>query len=161
MANTRKTLERVPDEEGSPGSHTRKIDANGEPCGTWNLQLGHSDDYARFVRLAPAPASEDSELSQPKMCWRNLMRTSPATPQRDCRASAPTYSSLDAMSNGNTILTMRKSQCCAASVMSHMIHHRGTTRRVPAIERHTCAVNLRSSSGREPFRIINLRTAGT
>jgi len=97
---------------------TREIDAMGNLAVTWRIcPVGalltiSSDSFD----LAPAAASEDSELSSTKDVLEKFDKNVAATRSAIAGLADPDlFKSWTLMSNGNTILTMPKSQCCAAS----------------------------------------------
>src|SRR5882672_7214080 len=94
MANTRKTLERVPDEKFAWKPHEKSMPM-GNLAGhlanlpSWGTLTISSDSFD----LAPGGRPvKTTELSSTKMCWRSLMRTSLQLAARLPAPATPTYS---------------------------------------------------------------------
>jgi uncharacterized damage-inducible protein DinB len=127
MANTRKTLERVPDEKFAWKPHERSM-AMGNLAGhlanlpSWGTLTISSDSFD----LAPGGQPvRTPELSSTKDVLEKFDENVAATHRAIAGASDPDlFKSWTLMSNGNTILTMPKVAVLRSFVMSHMIHHR-------------------------------------
>lgn len=127
MANTRKTLERVPDEKFAWKPHEKSMPmgnlaghlANLPSWGTLTIS-SDSFDLAPGGRPVKTP-----ELSSTKDVLEKFDENVAATRSAIVGASDPDlFKSWTLMSNGNTILTMPKVAVLRSFVMSHMIHHR-------------------------------------
>lgn len=127
MANTRKTLERVPDERFAWKPHEKSF-----PMG--NL-AGHLANLPSWGNLAISSDSFDMapggqplktpELSSTKDVLEKFEENVAATRSAIVGASdADLFKPWTLMSNGNTILTMPKIAVLRYFVMNHMIHHR-------------------------------------
>lgn len=127
MANTRKTLERVPDEKFAWKPHEKSM-AMGNLAGhlanlpSWGTLTISSDSFD----LAPGGRPvKTPELSSTKDVLEKFDENVAATRGAIADASDPDlFKSWTLMSNGNTILTMPKVAVLRSFVMSHMIHHR-------------------------------------
>ena len=127
MANTRKTLERVPDEKFAWKPHGKSM-AMGNLAGhlanlpSWGTLTISSDSFD----LAPGGQPvKTPELSSAKDVLEKFDQNVAATRSAIAGASdADLFKPWALMSNGNTILTMPKVAVLRSFVMSHMIHHR-------------------------------------
>jgi len=127
MVNTRKTLERVPDEKFAWKPHEKSMPM-GNLAGhlanlpSWGTLTISSDSFD----LAPGGRPvETPELSSTKDVLEKFDENVAATRSAIAGASDPDlFKSWTLMSNGNTILTMPKVAVLRSFVMSHMIHHR-------------------------------------
>jgi len=127
MANTRKTLERVPDERFAWKPHQKSFPM-GNLAGhlanlpSWGSLTISSDSFDMAPGGQPLQAPE---LSSTKDVLEKFDENVAATRSAITGASdADLFKPWTLMSNGSTILTMPKIAVLRNFVMNHMIHHR-------------------------------------
>lgn len=127
MANTRKTLERVPDEKFAWKPHEKSFPM-GNLAGhlanlpSWGILTISSDSFDMAPGGQPL---KTPELSSTKDMLAKFDENVAATRSAIAGASdADLFKTWTLMSNGNTILTMPKIAVLRSFVMNHMIHHR-------------------------------------
>ena len=127
MANTRKTLERVPDDKFGWKPHEKSF-AMGNLAGhlanlpSWGNVAISSDSFDMAPEGKPL---KTPELSSTKSVLEKFDENVAAT--RTAIAGAKDedlFKPWTLMSNGNTILTMPKIAVLRSFVMNHIIHHR-------------------------------------
>jgi uncharacterized damage-inducible protein DinB len=128
MANTRKTLERVPDDKLSWKPHPKS--------GAMGWLAGHLADLAGWATMA---IQQDSVDIQPKgvpfqpppppKSTKEILEKFDKNVQQ-ARAAIAGVSDADLMKpwsllkNGQTLMTLPKGACLRSFVMNHLIHHR-------------------------------------
>lgn len=127
MANTRKTLERVPDEKFAWKPH-EKSSKMGNLAGhlanlpSWGTLTIGSDSFDMAPGGQPV---KTPELSSTKDVLEKFDENVAATRAAIAGASdQDLFKPWTLLSNGNTILTMPKVGVLRSFVMSHIIHHR-------------------------------------
>lgn len=127
MANTRKTLERVPDDKFDWKPHEKSF-AMGALAGhlanlpSWGSLTVASDSFDMAPEGQPLKAPA---LSSGKEVLAKFDENVAATRAAIAGASdADLFKPWTLMSNGNTILTMPKIAVLRSFVMNHLIHHR-------------------------------------
>ena len=150
MANTRKTLERVPDGKSDWKPHAKSM-----AMGGLATHVGNIPTWTNYTidqdSLDLAPGGEPLPQATVANSTAELLATFDANVAKARAAiagasDAEFFKPWTLMSNGNTILTMPKVAVLRSFVMNHLIHHRAQLGVLPATERHTGAVDLRSLS---------------
>jgi len=127
MANTRKTLERVPDDKFTWTPHTKSFPM-GSLAGhlanlpSWGSLTIASDSFdmnpGGVPQKSPEPTSREAVL---ETFDRNAAATRAAI---EGTTDEELFKPWTLLSNGNTVLTMPKIAVLRSFVMNHMIHHR-------------------------------------
>jgi len=127
MANTRKTLERVPDGKFDWKPHEKSMAMGGlathlANLPSWGSLTMSSDSFDMAPEGKPL---KTPELSSTKSVLEKFDENVAATRAAIAGASdADLFKPWTLMSNGNTILTMPKIAVLRSFVMNHLIHHR-------------------------------------
>lgn len=128
MANTRKTLERVPLDKPDWKPHVKSMAMGGLATHlgnipTWvNYTIGQ-DALDLAPGGGPLPSAEMAKSSEELLATfdANIAKARAAIAGA---SDAELFKSWTLMSNGNTILTMPKVAVLRSFVMNHLIHHR-------------------------------------
>lgn len=127
MANTRKTLERVPDDKFGWKPHAKSFPMGGlathlANLPSWGSLTVSSDSFDMAPEGKPL---KTPELTSTKSVLAKFDENVAATRAAIAGASdADLFKPWALMSNGNTILTMPKIAVLRNFVMNHVIHHR-------------------------------------
>lgn len=127
MANTRKTLERVPDAKFAWKPHEKSFSMGGLATHLANLpSWGSLTISSDSFDMAPSGQPlKTPELSSTKDLLEKFDENVAATRSAIAGASdAELFKPWRLLSNGNTILTMPKIAVLRSFVMNHLIHHR-------------------------------------
>ena len=127
MANTRKTLERVPDAKFAWKPHEKSFSMGGLATHLANLpSWGSLTISSDSFDMAPSGQPlKTPELSSTKDLLEKCDENVAATRSAIAGASdAELFKPWTLLSSGNTILTMPKIAVLRSFVMNHMIHHR-------------------------------------
>ena len=127
MANTRKTLERVPDDKFAWTPHAKSFPM-GSLAGhlanlpSWGSLTIASDSFdmnpGGVPQKSPEPTSREAVL---ETFDKNAAATRAAI---ESATDEELFQPWTLLSNGNTVLTMPKIAVLRSFVMNHMIHHR-------------------------------------
>lgn len=128
MANTRKTLERVPDDKSDWKPHEKSMAMGGlathlSNIPTWAVYTIDQDSLDLAPGGKPLPPAE---LAKSQTELLTLFDTNAAKARAAITGASDEelFKPWTLMSNGNTILTMPKIAVLRSFVMNHMIHHR-------------------------------------
>lgn len=127
MANTRKTLERVPDDKFGWKPHEKSFPMGGlathlANLPSWGSLTVSSDSFDMAPEGKPL---KTPELNSCKAVLEKFDENVAGTRAAIAGASdADLFKPWALMSNGNTLLTMPKIAVLRSFVMNHMIHHR-------------------------------------
>ena len=128
MANTRKTLERVPDDKSDWKPHEKSMAMGGlathlSNLPTWAVYTIDQDslDLAPGGKPLPPPELAKSQAELLATFDTNVGKARAAIAGA---SDAELFKPWALMSNGNTILTMPKIAVLRSFVMNHLIHHR-------------------------------------
>lgn len=127
MANTRKTLERVPDEKFAWKPHDKSFPMGGLATHLANLpSWGSLTLSSDSFDVAPeGKPMKTPELNSTKDVLQKFDENVTATRAAIVGASDEDFfKSWTLQSNGNTLMTMPKIAVLRSFVMNHMIHHR-------------------------------------
>ncbi|MEP6742863.1 MAG: DinB family protein [bacterium] len=127
MANTRKTLERVPDEKFNWKPHDKSFHMGGLATHLANLpSWGSLTLSADSFDLAPGGVPvKTPELNSTPAVLQKFDENAAATRAAIAGASdEELFKSWTLQSNGKTIMTLPKIAVLRSFVMNHMIHHR-------------------------------------
>ncbi|MBC8029675.1 MAG: DinB family protein [Pyrinomonadaceae bacterium] len=128
MANTRKTLERVPHDKSDWKPHEKSMG-----MGDLATHLGNIPTWVNYTidqdSLDLAPGGEPLPSAEPPKSQEELLATFDSNTAKARAAiagvsDAELFKPWTLMSNGNTILTMPKIAVLRSFVMNHLIHHR-------------------------------------
>ena len=128
MANTRKTLERVPDDKSDWKPHEKSMAMGGlathlSNIPTWAVYAIGQDSLDLVPEGKPLPPAELAK-SQAELLATFDMNVAKARAAIAGASDAELFKPWSLMTNGNTIMTMPKIVVLRGFVMSHMIHHR-------------------------------------
>ena len=128
MANTRKTLERVPDDKSDWKPHAKSMAMGGlathlSNIPTWAVHAIGLDSLDLAPEGKPLPPAELLK-SQAEVLATFDTNVAKARAAIAGASDAELFKSWSLMSNGKTIMTMPKIVVLRGFVMSHMIHHR-------------------------------------
>ena len=130
MKNTRKMLERIPDEKWDWKPHEKS-----GTLGWYAWHLSTLPDWAAFTlkteQLDYAPLDGKSSYDPPKVTNKQEALAAFDKCVKDAREALSNASDADMMKNwtllagGQTIFTMPRVACLRGMVFNHLIHHRG------------------------------------
>jgi uncharacterized damage-inducible protein DinB len=128
MANTRKTLERVPHEKFDWKPHEKSMAMGGlathlSNIPTWAVYSIDQDSLDLAPEGKPLPHAELAN-SQAELLATFDTNAAKARAAIAGASDAELFKPWALMSNGNTILTMPKIAVLRSFVMNHLIHHR-------------------------------------
>jgi uncharacterized damage-inducible protein DinB len=128
MANTRKTLERVPHEKFDWKPHEKSMAMGGlathlSNIPTWAIYTIDQDSLDLAPGGKPLPPAELAKSREDLLALFDS-NVSKARAAISSASDADLFKSWMLMSNGNTILTLPKIAVLRSFVMNHMIHHR-------------------------------------
>jgi uncharacterized damage-inducible protein DinB len=128
MANTRKTLERVPQEKFDWKPHEKSMAMGGlathlSNIPTWAVYTLDQDSLDLAPEGKPLPPAELAK-SQAELLATFDANAAKARAAIAGASDEELFKTWSLMSNGNTILTMPKIAVLRNFVMNHLIHHR-------------------------------------
>jgi uncharacterized damage-inducible protein DinB len=128
MANTRKTLERVPDGKSDWKPHQKSMAMGGlathlSNIPTWAVYTIDQDALDLAPEGKPLPPAQLAK-SQAELLATFDANVAKARAAIAGASDAELFKPWSLMSNGNTILTMPKIAVLRSFVMNHLIHHR-------------------------------------
>jgi uncharacterized damage-inducible protein DinB len=128
MANTRKTLERVPHEKFDWKPHEKSMAMGGlathlSNIPTWAIYTIDQDSLDLAPGGKPLPPAELAKSREDLLALFDS-NTSKARTAISGASDADLFKPWMVMSNGNTILTLHKIAVLRSFMMNHMIHHR-------------------------------------
>jgi uncharacterized damage-inducible protein DinB len=128
MANTRKTLERVPDGKSDWKPHEKSMAMGGlathlSNIPTWAVYTIDQDSLDLAPGGKPLPPAEMAK-SQAELLATFDANAAKARAAIAGASDADLFKPWSLMSNGNTILTLPKIAVLRNFVMNHLIHHR-------------------------------------
>ena len=128
MANTRKTLERVPHEKFDWKPHEKSMAMGGlathlSNIPTWAIDTIDQDSLDLAPGGKPLPPAELAKSREDLLALFDS-NASKARTAISGASDADLFRPWMLMSNGNTILTLPKIAVLRSFVMNHMIHHR-------------------------------------
>lgn len=128
MANTRKTLERVPEDKSDWKPHEKSAAMGGlathlSNIPTWAVYTIDQDSLDLAPGGKPLPHAEIAK-SQAELLATFDANAAQARAAIAGASDAELFKPWSLMSNGNTILTLPKIAVLRSFVMNHLIHHR-------------------------------------
>lgn len=128
MANTRKTLERVPADKSDWKPHPKSTAMGGlathlSNIPTWVIYTIDQDSLDLAPGGKPLPPAEQAK-SQAELLATFDANTAKARAAIAGASDADLFKPWSLMMNGNTLLTMPKIAVLRSFVMNHLIHHR-------------------------------------
>ena len=128
MANTRKTLERVPDDKFAWKPHEKSMTLGGLSTHLSNIPSWTKETFAR-TELDVAPPGEPPQRAEEAKSRAELLETfdKNAASARSALESASDESWVEKWSllaGGKTIFTLPRTAVMRGFVMNHLIHHR-------------------------------------
>ncbi len=128
MANTRKTLERVPDDKLGWKPHSKSFSMGSlathiATMTAWTVDIIAKDNFDVAPPGAP-PYKEDPVASQKELLERFDKSVTAARAALASASDEHLMKPWSLLAGGNTLFTMPRIACIRSFVMNHCIHHR-------------------------------------